>query len=114
MKVFAEGHTAILWRCRSAALQRCLGDKIVLSPSRVTKGGVQVPSPTLPVFERSEIIWTGEASWLQTSCQINFPCLCMCGAAWQDSAGADERGVLMGSGVLIGPIGVGNVRNGLF
>lgn len=93
MKLFAEGHTAILWQCCSAAFQRCLRGKVVLSPSKVPKGGVSaLPPPSLSsVFEQSEILWTGEASWLQTCCQINSPCLCVRGAAWQESAGAKAQ-----------------------
>ena len=57
--------------------------------------------PPLPVFEQSEIVWNSEASWLQTSCQIHFPCLCVRGAAWQESAGAEGTGTLVVSRELV-------------
>lgn len=84
VKLFAEGHLAVLWWYCSAAFQHCLRGKIDLSPSRVLKGGALAFFFFLfglSVFEQSEIAWTGEASSFQRSCQINFPCWCMCGAA---------------------------------
>lgn len=66
------------------------------------------------MFEQSEIVWTGEARWLHTSCQINCPCLCTHGTAWQESAGAEGTGTLVVSEALMGPVGVGNARNSLF
>lgn len=118
MKLFAEGHIAILWWCCSAALQRCFRSKVVLSPSRVLKGGVLAlffPAFSF-CFYQSEIFQSSEANWLQTSCQINLPCLCVRGAVWRKSAGR-ATGMLCQrdlSGVLMGPVGIGKVTNGLF
>lgn len=102
MKLFAEGLTAIL---SSAAFQHCLRCGVVLSSPKVLRRGFLAlfffllspppPTPHPPTPASSSCVqaeWNCRNWWsklAQTSCQINFPCLCGCGAVWQESAGAE-------------------------
>lgn len=96
MKLLAEGHTAIRWWCCSAAFQCCLTDKVILSPSRVPKGGILAQLfSSHSSCTCAEWNWTGEPSWLQTCCQVH--CLSVCGAVWQESAGGEGTGTLVTS-----------------
>jgi len=60
MKLSVQGHPAILWQCCSAAFQRCLRGKVVLSPSRMLKGDILARVFFVFFFVASSCVW---AEW---------------------------------------------------